>query len=182
MLHFTTRGYDIEVDGLSALDYHRILESLAFAFADRLALGDPHFVNMDYIIEQMVRVKNNSILAFLQNIKLSNDNAYKPQITKAHADELRGRLSDDRTFPPEFYQVWIVLDATYYLPHFNVPTLQYYQILLCAQLNSISIKDLANLTNPARDYGTSHISVVDKHRNAVALTTTVCISLLLCIH
>jgi len=48
--------FDIELDGLSPLDYHWMIESLAFAFSDRLALGDPRFVPMEETIATMVQL------------------------------------------------------------------------------------------------------------------------------
>eukprot|EP01114_Cavostelium_apophysatum_P013303 TRINITY_DN3191_c0_g1_i1.p1 TRINITY_DN3191_c0_g1~~TRINITY_DN3191_c0_g1_i1.p1 ORF type:complete len:601 (-),score=127.48 TRINITY_DN3191_c0_g1_i1:55-1857(-) len=90
---------------------HWVIEALNFAYADRMALGDPDFVNVTEIIELMA--------------------------SKHHASILRRDLSANQTFPPIHYQ-----DLT---------------------------EEISNLEN----HGTSHFSIVDEERNAVAMTTTV---------
>jgi len=46
--------YDIPALNRSTLAYHWIAEALAFTFSDRLALGDPQFVNLTDILPPMV--------------------------------------------------------------------------------------------------------------------------------
>jgi len=46
--------YDIPALNRSTLAYHWLAEALAFTFSDRLALGDPQFVNLTDILPPMV--------------------------------------------------------------------------------------------------------------------------------
>jgi len=97
-------GYNLE-----SLQY--IVESLKFGFSDRLALGDPAFVDLSDIIPVM--------------------------LDKDHAAVLRQRINQSTTYPPSHYI------------------------------------DLTDEIHSFTDHGTTHISVVDANRNAVAFTTTV---------
>jgi len=57
---------------------HHILEAFKFMFADRMALGDPDFVeNIDYYVSQM--------------------------LSKEHATDLRLKIQANTTFPPNYY-------------------------------------------------------------------------------
>jgi gamma-glutamyltranspeptidase/glutathione hydrolase/leukotriene-C4 hydrolase len=103
--------YNLPLIGPSPQAYHWLTEALAFAFSNRMALGDPAFVNLSNIVPLM--------------------------LSKEHAGDLRARLRPNATFPYTYYE------------------------------------DLAPLTTPTQDQGTTHISVIDPQRNAVALTSTV---------
>eukprot|EP01089_Gocevia_fonbrunei_P022087 TRINITY_DN8795_c0_g1_i1.p1 TRINITY_DN8795_c0_g1~~TRINITY_DN8795_c0_g1_i1.p1 ORF type:complete len:310 (-),score=43.93 TRINITY_DN8795_c0_g1_i1:68-997(-) len=62
---------------LKAQDYHWILEGLAFSFADRMALGDPNFVDLSRVTPEME--------------------------SKIHAALLRQRLKANETFDYSYY-------------------------------------------------------------------------------
>ncbi|KAI9594639.1 gamma-glutamyltranspeptidase [Syncephalis fuscata] len=64
-------------NNIPAVDYHRIIESFKHGFAQRTELGDPSFVD---------------IADNIQNIT-----------NKATAKQLRSRIDDNKTFPPEYY-------------------------------------------------------------------------------
>ncbi|GAQ91012.1 gamma-glutamyltranspeptidase [Klebsormidium nitens] len=104
----TLSAFDMPLAALGALGTHWIAEAFKHAFAMRMSLGDPEFVDVTAVLADM----------------LSSD----------FAAQVRANISDDRTFPPEYYGgKWSQLD----------------------------------------DHGTSHVSIVDSERNAVALTTTI---------
>ncbi|KAK6922947.1 hypothetical protein RJ641_011251, partial [Dillenia turbinata] len=90
------------------LGFHRLVEALKHAFAARMNLGDPDFVDVSQVLSNMTSPK--------------------------FARELKKKIHDNKTF-----------DSSYYASRWN----QIY------------------------DHGTSHISIVDSERNAVAMTCTV---------
>ncbi|KAI8049281.1 gamma-glutamyltranspeptidase [Syncephalis plumigaleata] len=61
----------------SALDFHRIVEAFKHGFAQRTKLGDPKFVDIKDEIQRI--------------------------INKDTAKQIRDRIVDDRTFPPDYY-------------------------------------------------------------------------------
>lgn len=98
-------------DGMkNKLSYHRLIESMKFASAQRTRLGDPPFLNQ-------------TALHVIDNIS-----------TKKTADIVRNRISDERTF-----------DIDYYEPLYDI----------------------------LENHGTMHLSTLDDHGMAVALTSTV---------
>lgn len=90
------------------LGIHREIEALKHAFAVRMNLGDPDFVNITSVVSDMLSQK--------------------------FAEELKKTIYDNMTFGPTHYG------------------------------------DRWNIIN---DHGTSHVSIVDKERNAVSMTNTV---------
>jgi len=97
--------------GNYSLAMHWLQESFRYAYSNRLALADPDYVNVTWIISEM--------------------------LSKAHASVLRANLREDKTFPPSYYL------------------------------------DLTNETAIFDDKGTTHISVIDRQRNAVGVTSTI---------
>ncbi|XP_038688492.1 glutathione hydrolase 1-like [Tripterygium wilfordii] len=91
-----------------SLGYHREIEALKHAFAVRMNLGDPDFVNITEVLSDMISPK--------------------------FAEKLKATIDDNRTF-----------NVSHYGGRWN-------------QIN---------------DHGTSHVSIVDKGRNAVSMTCTV---------
>ncbi|EOA16225.1 hypothetical protein CARUB_v10004367mg [Capsella rubella] len=59
------------------LGLHRLIEATKHMFAARMDLGDPDFVNITNAMNQM--------------------------LSKTHAEEIRKRIFDNTTFPPEYY-------------------------------------------------------------------------------
>jgi len=66
-------------EGPSALDVHRQIEAMKFAFADRGLLGDPMFANLT--------------------------NVYPDILSIMHATACRLRINDTRTFEPSYYNI-----------------------------------------------------------------------------
>ncbi|KAK8587643.1 hypothetical protein V6N12_022128 [Hibiscus sabdariffa] len=93
---------------LGSLGTHRLIESLKHAFAMRMNLGDPEFVNVSEVVANMI----------------------SPEFAK----KLKKTIYDNMTFGPIHY---------------------------------------GGRWNQVHDHGTSHISIVDKDRNAVSMTSTV---------
>ncbi|KAI3451101.1 hypothetical protein Pfo_007766 [Paulownia fortunei] len=91
-----------------ALLTHREIEALKNAFAVRMNLGDPDFVNIKDVLKDM--------------------------LSEEFAAELRKTIFDNTTFNPSHY---------------------------------------GGRWNQIHDHGTSHISIVDRQRNAVSMTTTI---------
>ncbi|CAN7102798.1 unnamed protein product [Brassica rapa subsp. narinosa] len=90
------------------LGVHRLVEALKHAFAIRMNLGDPDFVDVTKVVSDML----------------------SPEFAK----DLKKKISDERTFKPKHYGAkW----------------------------------------NELQDHGTSHLSIIDKDRNAVSMTNTV---------
>ncbi|XP_075491819.1 glutathione hydrolase 1-like [Primulina tabacum] len=87
---------------------HRVIEALKHAFAVRMNLGDPDFVNVQDVLKDMV--------------------------SKDFAADLKKTILDNMTFNSNHY---------------------------------------GGRWNQIHDHGTSHLSVVDRKRNAVSLTTTI---------
>lgn len=71
-------AYNLPLLGPLAQAYHWLAEAFSFAYADRMGLGDPHFVNTHNLTEAM--------------------------LSKAHAAYLRRRLRADKTFPYTHYE------------------------------------------------------------------------------
>nr|VDC69165.1 unnamed protein product [Brassica rapa] len=90
------------------LGVHRLVKALKHAFAIRMNLGDPDFVDVTKVVSDML----------------------SPEFAK----DLKKKISDERTFKPKHYGAkW----------------------------------------NELQDHGTSHLSIIDKDRNAVSMTNTV---------
>ncbi|OMP02511.1 Gamma-glutamyltranspeptidase [Corchorus olitorius] len=99
-------GFPSGISG--SLGVHRLIESLKHAFAVRMNLGDPEFVEISKVVSDML----------------------SPKLAK----ELKKTIYDNMTFGPDHY---------------------------------------GGKWNPLNDHGTSHVSIVDKERNAVSMTNTV---------
>ncbi|KAJ1968390.1 hypothetical protein IWQ62_001279 [Dispira parvispora] len=110
MILNTLEGFPLEEDCASYrwVNYHRFVESLKFAYAQRTVLADPAFIPLDK-----------------HTIKM---------LDKGFAAQVRANISDTRTFP-----------VPYYNPTYDVDD----------------------------PHGTTHLSVLDHHGQAVALTSTV---------
>ncbi|KAK8325577.1 hypothetical protein V6Z12_A11G061000 [Gossypium hirsutum] len=95
--------------GLSgSLGIHRLIESLKHAFAVRMNLGDPEFVDVSKFVTDMISLE--------------------------FAKKLKSTIYDNMTFGPNHY---------------------------------------GGRWSQVHDHGTSHISIADRDRNAVSMTTTV---------
>ncbi|KAJ1939623.1 hypothetical protein GGF37_004320, partial [Kickxella alabastrina] len=70
-------GYSLSMDGMTAVNYHRIVEAMKFGAAQRTTLGDPSFVNIEAKVGK--------------------------QISKYFASEIRANISDTRTFGVDHY-------------------------------------------------------------------------------
>ncbi|CAI7793060.1 unnamed protein product [Closterium sp. NIES-54] len=71
------QGYELPLASAGVLGLHRVVESLKHAFALRMHLGDPAFVNMTDVIQDM--------------------------LSDEFAARLRSSIHDNITFPPEHY-------------------------------------------------------------------------------
>ncbi|KAB2037059.1 hypothetical protein ES319_D03G047500v1 [Gossypium barbadense] len=100
--------YAIPTGLTGSLGTHRLIEALKHAFAVRMNLGDPDFVNVSQVVADMLSPK--------------------------FAQELKKTIHDNMTFGPKYY---------------------------------------GGRWNQIDDHGTSHVSIVDTNRNAVAITNTV---------
>ncbi|KAJ7284246.1 hypothetical protein O6H91_Y343800 [Diphasiastrum complanatum] len=101
-------NFNISSGAMSPLDLHRMIEAMKHAYAVRMNLGDPDFVNVTEVLSDM--------------------------LSSEFAAGLKATIFDNTTFPPEHY---------------------------------------GGKWNQLNDHGTCHISIVDRDRNAVALTTTI---------
>ncbi|KAJ8769564.1 hypothetical protein K2173_005167 [Erythroxylum novogranatense] len=90
------------------LGIHRQIEAFKHAFAVRMNLGDPDFVNVTEVVSDML----------------------SPEFAK----KLKKAILDNMTFDPQYY---------------------------------------GGKWNQIQDHGTSHVSIVDRERNAVSMTSTV---------
>jgi gamma-glutamyltranspeptidase / glutathione hydrolase / leukotriene-C4 hydrolase len=106
-------NFDLKSMGIGPKSIHLVVEALKFAFAHRLDLGDPDFVDIEETVAKM--------------------------LDKNYAKTLAAAISRNATHDPAFY--W--------------PTTPHKKRYL------------------PEDKGTTHISVVDKDRNVISLTTTV---------
>ncbi|CAL8277589.1 unnamed protein product [Merluccius merluccius] len=76
-------GYNFSADSVSSHDkrvltYHRIVEAFRFGYAKRTMLGDPQFINISQLIQNMT--------------------------SKSFASSLRERITDETTHPMNFYE------------------------------------------------------------------------------
>ncbi|GJP53657.1 hypothetical protein CLOM_g12816 [Closterium sp. NIES-68] len=71
------QGFDLPLASAGPLGVHRVVESLKHAFAVRMHLGDPAFVNVTDVIQDM--------------------------LSDEFAAQLRSAIHDNITFPPEHY-------------------------------------------------------------------------------
>ncbi|XP_039627816.1 gamma-glutamyltransferase 1a isoform X1 [Polypterus senegalus] len=92
-------GYNLTNESVSTVEnkiltYHRIIEAFRFAFAKRSKLGDPHFLN---------------ITNFIQNMT-----------SEEFAEKLRSKISDDTTFPVEYYEPEYLIQDDHGTTHISI--------------------------------------------------------------
>ncbi|CAI9109296.1 OLC1v1009098C1 [Oldenlandia corymbosa var. corymbosa] len=100
--------YGAALNSSRPLMMHREIEALKHAFAVRMNLGDPDFVDIKAVLNDMLSIK--------------------------FAKELQKTIYDTMTFSPPYY---------------------------------------GGRWNQINDHGTSHLSIIDKDRNAVSITSTI---------
>ncbi|CAH2075998.1 unnamed protein product [Thlaspi arvense] len=100
--------YEIPSGVSGPLGVHRLIEALKHAFAVRMNLGDPDFVDVTKVVSDMLSPK--------------------------FAKDLKSKINDDKTFDPKYY---------------------------------------GGMWNQIDDHGTSHLSIIDRERNAVSMTSTI---------
>ncbi|KAL0739620.1 hypothetical protein Bca4012_015830 [Brassica carinata] len=91
-----------------SLGVHRLVEALKHAFAIRMNLGDPDFVDVTKVVSDMLSPK--------------------------FAQDLKRKINDKKTFDPKYY---------------------------------------GGRWNQIKDHGTSHLSIIDRERNCVSMTSTI---------
>ncbi|XP_009126140.1 glutathione hydrolase 1 isoform X1 [Brassica rapa] len=100
--------YGIPSGVSGSLGVHRLIEALKHAFAVRMNLADPDFVDVTKVVSDML----------------------SPEFAK----DLKKKINDDKTFDPKYY---------------------------------------GGMWNQIDDHGTSHLSIIDRERNAVSMTSTI---------
>ncbi|CAN8276098.1 unnamed protein product [Cochlearia groenlandica] len=100
--------YDIPSGVSGPLGVHRLIEAMKHAFAVRMNLGDPDFVDVTNVVSDMLSPK--------------------------FAKDLKRKINNEKTFGPKYY---------------------------------------GGMWNQINDHGTSHLSIVDRDRNAVSMTSTI---------
>ncbi|XP_013608538.1 PREDICTED: gamma-glutamyltranspeptidase 1 isoform X1 [Brassica oleracea var. oleracea] len=100
--------YGIPSGVSGSLGVHRLIEALKHAFAIRMNLADPDFVDVTKVVSDML----------------------SPEFAK----DLKKKINDDKTFDPKYY---------------------------------------GGMWNQIDDHGTSHLSIIDRERNAVSMTSTI---------
>ncbi|ESQ28763.1 hypothetical protein EUTSA_v10019745mg [Eutrema salsugineum] len=100
--------YGIPSGVSGSLGVHRLVEALKHAFAIRMNLGDPDFVDVSTVVADMLSPK--------------------------FAQDLKRKINDEKTFDPKHY---------------------------------------GGMWNQIEDHGTSHLSIIDRQRNCVSMTSTI---------
>lgn len=92
-------GYKFTPDSLGSpenkiLTFHRIVEAFRFAYAKRTLLGDPKFLNISDVIQNMT--------------------------SQSYADALRGKITDDTTHVTPYYEPQFYLPESHGTTHISV--------------------------------------------------------------
>ncbi|XP_067684254.1 glutathione hydrolase 1 proenzyme-like [Haliotis asinina] len=84
---FNLTPADIETPEAEAATYHKIIETFKFVYADRLKLGDPHFVQIHDLIKKMTSPAYAASLRQKIDLRRTHNTSYYTDITGQPWDE-----------------------------------------------------------------------------------------------